>query len=123
MQEVFTFVDATALISKLQMWDERDKAISDGYEKFNNEVIEKYAKDPEVRIGAKGKSKYRFGYKKLLTQDMSSGMINRVQVVKANETDDNNENIKNVLPDSVELPVIKVLLVRLTELSQKNCIQ
>ena len=68
MQEVFTFVDATALISKLQMWDERDKAISDGYEKFNNEVIEKYAKDPETRIGAKSKSKFWFGFKKLLTQ-------------------------------------------------------
>jgi len=100
LQEVFTFVDATALISKLQMWDERDKAISDGYEKFNNEVIEKYAHDKEVRIGAKGKNKFWFGFKKLLTQDMSSGMINRVWVVKANETDDNAQNIKKVLPDS-----------------------
>ena len=75
MQEVFTFVDATALISKLQMWDERDKAISDGYEKFNNEVIGSYAKDPEVRIGAKSNTKFWFGFKKLLTQDMGSGMI------------------------------------------------
>ena len=41
MAEVFTFIDATALISRLTMWEERDKAISDGYEKFNNEVIEK----------------------------------------------------------------------------------
>jgi len=100
LQEVFTFVDATALISKLQMWDERDKAISDGYEKFNNEIIEKYASDKDVRIGAKSKNKFWFGFKKLLTQDMSSGMINRVRVVRANETDDNTDNIKKVLPDS-----------------------
>ena len=53
LAEVFTFVDARTLISKLQMW-------SDGYGKFNNEIIEKYAKDKEVRIGSKGKSKFWF---------------------------------------------------------------
>lgn len=51
--EVFTFVDATALTSKLAMWEERDKAIQDGYERFNNEIIKKYAADKEMRIGSK----------------------------------------------------------------------
>jgi transposase len=68
-------IDATALISQLQMWEEKDKAIQDGYEKFNNEVIEKYAKDKEVRIGAKSKNKFWFGFKKFASVDMSSGMI------------------------------------------------
>jgi ABC-type multidrug transport system fused ATPase/permease subunit len=72
MAEAFTFVDATALVSQLQMWEEKDKAISDGYEKFNNEVIEKYAKDKEVRIGAKSKTKFWFGFKKFVSVDMES---------------------------------------------------
>ena len=100
MAEVFTFVDATALISKLQMWDERDKAISDGYEKFNNEVIERYAKDKEVRFGSKGKNKFWLGFKKFTSVDMSSGMINRVKVTKANVNDDNHEAVGAVLPDT-----------------------
>ena len=36
--EVFTFIDATALVSKLNVWKERDKAITAGYERLNNEV-------------------------------------------------------------------------------------
>jgi IS5 family transposase len=100
MAEIFTFIDATALISQLQMWEEKDKAIQDGYEKFNNEVIEKYAKDKEVRIGAKSKNKFWFGFKKFASVDMSSGMINGVKVTKANVTDDNDEAIKAVLPST-----------------------
>jgi IS5 family transposase len=99
MGEVFTFIDATALISKLQMWEEKDQALSDGYEKFNNEVIEKYAKDKDVRIGAKSKNKFWIGFKKFTSVDMQSGMINRVKVTKANVTDDNNETVREILPD------------------------
>ena len=98
MGEVFTFVDATALISKLQMWEEKDQALSEGYEKFNNEVIEKFAKDKDVRIGAKSKNKFWFGFKKFASVDMQSGMINNVKVTKANITDDNHEAVKAVLP-------------------------
>ena len=98
MGEIFTFVDATALISKLQMWEEKDQALSDGYEKFNNEIIEKYAKDKDVRIGAKNKNKFWFGFKKFSSVDMQSGMINNVKVTKANVTDDNHEAVKSVLP-------------------------
>jgi len=42
-KEVYTFVDASALISKLQMWEERDEGIKAGYEKLNNENIEKFS--------------------------------------------------------------------------------
>lgn len=38
IREVFTFVDATQLASKLSTWEERDKAIKAGLDKFNNAV-------------------------------------------------------------------------------------
>jgi len=50
--EVFTFVDSSALISKLSLWEERDKAITAGYEKLNNEVLPEVSSDPEAKIGA-----------------------------------------------------------------------
>jgi transposase len=50
--EVFTFVDSSALISKLSLWEERDKAITAGYEKMKNEVLPEVSSDPQARIGA-----------------------------------------------------------------------
>jgi IS5 family transposase len=96
MTDLFHFVDSTALISKLQMWKERDKAIQDGYEKFNNKVIEKYADDPEVRIGSKGNNKFWVGFKKTVSVGMEDGFIEKVAITKANVTDA--EAAKNVLP-------------------------
>ncbi len=40
VREIFTFVDSSQLISKIHLWNERDKAIAEGLEKFNNSVIE-----------------------------------------------------------------------------------
>lgn len=121
MAEVFTFVDASALISKLQMWEEKDKAISDGYEKFNNEVIEKYAKDKEVRIGAKSKTRFWFGYKKFTSMDMNSGMINRVKVTKANVNDDNEEAVKAVLPSQGAVAGDKGLVGAIPVIEKRGC--
>ena len=53
ISEVFTFIDATHLISKAQLWEERDKAIKAKYEKLNNEVLPKVAHDKQARIGCK----------------------------------------------------------------------
>jgi len=97
LTDLFHFVDSTALISKLQMWEERDKAIQDGYEKFNNEVIKEYAADKDVRIGAKGKKKFWFGYKKTVSTGMKDGFIEKVAVTRANVTDA--QAAKSVLPD------------------------
>lgn len=36
INEVFAFIDATALISKFNLWKEKDKSIQKGYEKLNN---------------------------------------------------------------------------------------
>ena len=78
IREMFTFVDASALVSKLSTWDDRDKAIAKGLEKFNNETASKVAADKQARFGAKGKNKFWYGYKEHASVDMQSGLINKV---------------------------------------------
>jgi len=94
--EVFTFVDSSALISKLNLWEERDKAITAGYEKLNNEVLPEVSADPEAKIGAKSNQKFWYGFKKHVAVDMQSGMINDVGVTPANVTDA--DGVKDILP-------------------------
>jgi len=96
--EVFTFVDSTALISKLNLWEERDKAIAAGYEKLNNEVLPEVSADPEAKIGAKNDKKFWYGFKKHVAMDMQSGMITKVAVTPANVADA--DGAKYVLPKS-----------------------
>jgi IS5 family transposase len=96
LSEVFTFIDATALTSKLSLWEEKDKSIQDGYDKLNNKNLPKYTKDKDVRIGSKSKNKYWIGYKKHVSVDTQSGMINKVAVTKANVTDA--DGLKHVCP-------------------------
>ncbi|MBI5300406.1 MAG: transposase [Deltaproteobacteria bacterium] len=96
IREVFTFVDATKLISKMSTWDERDKAIKAGEEKFNNAVAEKYARDKEARFGCKGKDKFWFGHKKNISVDMTNGLINKVAVTPANVPD--HKGLKHICP-------------------------
>lgn len=97
MNEVFSFIDASHLISKANLWKERDEAIKKKYEKLNNEVLPKVAHDTQARIGCKGKDKYWYGYKKHVSVDMQSGLINKVAVTPANTTD--SDGLKNVCPD------------------------
>ena len=87
MSEVFTFVDATHLISKANLWEERDEARKQKFEKLNNDVLPKVARDKQARIGCKGGSKFWYGYKKHVSVDVQSGMINKVAVTPANLTD------------------------------------
>ena len=96
MNEVFSFVDASHLISKANLWKERDKAIKQKYEKLNNEVLPKVAHDKQAKIGCKGKDKYWYGYKKHVSVDMQSGLINKVAVTPANVTDA--KGLRNVCP-------------------------
>ena len=51
MSEVFSFVNASSLLAKAQLWKERDKALKEKYEKLNNEVLPKVAHDKQARIG------------------------------------------------------------------------
>lgn len=96
--EVFTFIDASALVSKLSLWEQRDKAIKEGYEKLNNEVLPKVSADTEAKIGAKSSKKFWYGFKKHVGVDMQSGMINRVAVTPANVTDA--DGARHVMPRS-----------------------
>jgi transposase, IS5 family len=96
MNEVFTFVDASHLISKASLWEERDEALKQKYEKLNNEVLPRVAHDKQARIGCKGKNKFWYGYKKHVSVDMQSGMINKVAITPANLTDA--QGLKHVCP-------------------------
>ena len=98
ISEVFTFVDATHLIAKANLWEERDKAIKEKYEKLNNENISKFSPDSQAKIGCKGKDKYWYGYKQHTSVDMQSGLINKVAVTPANLTD--SSGFKHVCPSS-----------------------
>jgi len=96
--EVFTFIDSAALISKLSLWEERDKAIAAGYERLNNTILPEVSADPEAKIGAKSDKKFWYGFKKHVAMDMQSGMITKVAVTPANVTDA--DGAKHVLPKS-----------------------
>lgn len=98
MSETFTFVDATHLIAKANLWEERDKAIQEKYEKLNNETLPKVAYDKQAKIGCKGKDKFWYGYKQHTSVDMQSGLINKVAITPANITDAN--GLAHVAPNS-----------------------
>ena len=96
--EVFTFVDASHLISKAALWEERDEVRRRKYEKLNNETLPKVASDKDARIGCKGKNKFWYGFKKHVSVDMRHGLINKVAITKANVND--SKGFKNVAPSS-----------------------
>jgi len=84
---VFTFVDASSIVAKTSLWEERDRAIADGKEKLNNAVVSKYSADKEARWGAKSKSKIWFGYKRHTAVDMKFGLITKTTVTPADIPD------------------------------------
>lgn len=96
MNEVFNFVDASHLIAKANLWKERDKAIKEKLEQLNNNTLAKVSSDCQARIGCKGKNKYWYGYKKHVSVDMQSGLINKVSVTPANIPD--SKGLKHVCP-------------------------
>jgi len=87
LKEVFSFVDASQLTSKLSIWDERDRAISAGQERLDNAIIGSVSRDSHARIGCKGKDKFWYGYKRVRSVDMQSGLINKASVVPASVHD------------------------------------
>ena len=98
MNEVFTFIDASHLISKATLWKERDKAIAEKYEKLNNEILPKFAKDKQANFGCKGGNKFWYGLKRHASVDMQSGMINKVAITQASVID--SKGMKHVTPES-----------------------
>lgn len=91
---VFHFVDASSLLSKVNLWEARDKAIKDRENsekdnegKMNNKNVSNYSSDKEARFGSKGKNKFWFGYKRHVRVDMRQGMITAVSVTSAEVPD------------------------------------
>src|SRR3990167_9336515 len=95
--DVFFFLDASSVVSKTHLWEERDRAIKEGSETLNNVNVEKYAKDTEARWGAKSKSNIWFGYKRHESVDMRYGLINTVAVTPANVPDQ--KVLESLLPE------------------------
>lgn len=92
----FTFVDASSMVAKVNIWKARDKAISDKKNeekddddtpKMNNKNVGDYSPDPDARYGCKGKNKFWLGYKRHHQVDMSQGIITDVKVTGADMTD------------------------------------
>ncbi len=67
--------------------EEKDKIIAEKLEKLNNDNVSKLAVDKDARFGAKSKKKFWYGYKKHVSVDMQSGMINKVAITHANVID------------------------------------
>lgn len=86
--DAFSFVDATGIITKTALWDERDKAIANSESKLNNANVSKYAHDKDARYGCKGKDKFFYGYKRHCSVDMKQGMITKVAATPGNIGDD-----------------------------------
>jgi len=84
---VFEVIDASAIVTKTQLWAERDRAIADGEKKLNNKNVTRYAADKDARWGVKGKNKKWFGYKRHVSVDCKSGIILKVSATPANEPD------------------------------------
>jgi len=97
ISEVFTFVDATHLVSKAALWKERDAVIKKKMDKLNNETLPKVAHDKQAKIGCKGGDKFWYGYKEHVSLDMQSGLINKIAVTPANITD--SQGFKHVCPN------------------------
>ncbi len=62
MRSTFRFSDASAIVTKQTTWEQRDRALKEGEEKFNNRNVKKYAADSQARFGCKGKSKFCYSY-------------------------------------------------------------
>lgn len=96
VSNAFTFVDASKMISKVSLWDERDRAIKDGEDKLNNQNISKFTTDKDADYGCKGKDNYWYGYKRHAAVCMKNGLITKTAVTKASTSDA--KGLKHICP-------------------------
>jgi IS5 family transposase len=95
VREVFTFIDSTHIISKSNLWRERDILLEAGKGKLGNLNVSSVAADPQARFGRKGKTKW-YGFKQHVGIDMTHGFITRVTITAANVED--TKAAKHVMP-------------------------
>ena len=93
---MFTFIDASTIITKVALWEERDKAIADGEKKLSNAVVNNYTADKDAKWGAKSKNNIWFGYKRHSAVDMRHGLIKNTCVTPANVPD--YKKVKDICP-------------------------
>ena len=118
---VFTFIDASTIISKTALWEERDRALKDGAEKLNNTNVKKYAADTDARWGAKSKTNIWFGHKRHAAVDMRHGLVKKVAVTAANVPDF--KVVGQVLPEQGAVFTDKLYDTKKTEsvISARGC--
>jgi IS5 family transposase len=109
---VFTFIDASTIITKTALWEERDRAIKDGAEKLNNTNVSKYAADSDARWGAKSKTKLWFGHKRHVAVDARHGLIKKVRVTNASVPDF--KAVESILPKQGMVLMDKIYDTKLT---------
>jgi len=110
---VFTFIDASTIITKTALWKERDAAIKDGAQKLNNANVKKYAADKDARWGAKSKKNFWFGYKRHTGVDMRHGLVKKVAVTSAEVQDF--EAARSVAPNAGAVFMDKMYDTKKTE--------
>jgi IS5 family transposase len=86
VREVFTFVDATHIVAKDDLWREKDALIEAGKTKLGNSNVGSVATDPQARFGRKGRTKW-YGYKNHTAIDMTHGFVTRTAITPANVED------------------------------------
>ncbi len=96
--DAFSFVDASGIITKTALWEERDRALKNSEDKLNNSNVKKYAADKDARYGCKGKDKFFYGYKRHCAVDMRQGIITKVAATAGNVNDD--KGFSHVCPKS-----------------------
>lgn len=95
IKKLESFVDASAIRRKEAEWKKRDEEIES--EKVGNRAKPgTYSADKEARWGCKGEKKYWFGYKRHVSVDTGSGLIERLCVTPANVND--SQMFKRVCP-------------------------
>src|SRR3989338_2159933 len=110
---VFAFIDASTIVTKTALWEERDWAIRDGAEKLNNTNVKHYAADKDARWGAKSKTNIWFGHKRHTAVDMRHGLVKKVAVTAANVQDF--AVVKNIAPTAGTVFMDKMYDTRKTD--------
>jgi IS5 family transposase len=86
IKKLESFVDASAIKRKEALWEERDRA-KEKEKDLTNRNVKEFSADKEARWGCKRKGKYWFGYKRHVSVDTGSGLIERIAVTPANVND------------------------------------
>lgn len=119
--DVFKFIDASAIVTKTALWEERDQALKRGEEALNNINVKDYAADKDARWGAKSKTNIWFGYKRHHNVDMRFGLIDKLAVTPANVLDF--QTLENICSNNCMVFTDKLFDVRKADrvLKAKRC--